>query len=291
MSPYRAGSPRSVEEAVGFLAEIPDLVIAAGCTDLLVTDLESRARQTHVMSLLGIEELRGITRDGDALRIGAAVTFGEIGTSREVAEAAPILAEAAREVGGWQIRNRATLGGNIVNASPAGDSLPVLLALDATVEIAGAAGRRTLAYDSMHVGYRRTALAPGEILVAVRIPSSAAQRAQAFRKVGTRAAQAISKVVVAGSARRVAGGRLAEVRLAAGSVADRPVRLQSAESAAGREPAEAARAAGEAAAAETTPIDDVRSTAEYRRWVLGNVVAELVRDMAGSDGGARAANR
>lgn len=284
MSPYRAGNPGTVEEAVGFLVEIPDLVIAAGCTDLMVADLETRARSTHVMSLLGVEELRGIEREKSALRIGAAVTFEEIARSREVAKVAPSLVEAARVVGGWQIRARATIGGNIANASPAGDSLPVLLALGAQVEIAGREGRRTVSYDAMHTGYRTTVVGPTEILVAIRIPSDAAARAQGFRKVGARAAQAISKVVLAMSARREEGGRLSDVRMAAGSVADRPVRLGSAEKAAEGAAvtlAERARAAGEAAAAEVTPIDDVRSTAEYRRWALGNCVRRMVGELAG----------
>ncbi len=278
MSPYRAGSPHTVEDALRFMAEVPDVVIVAGCTDLMVADAEARARRTHVVSVLEVEELRGIERDGDWMRIGAAETFAEIGKSGEVAKIAPILGEAARMVGGWQIQNRATLGGNIANASPAGDSLPVLLALDATVEIAGPKGRRTIAYKAMHVGYRKTAIAAGEILVAVRIPLGARQRLQSFRKVGTRSAQAISKVVVAMSAWRE-GSQLEDVRVAAGSVADRPVRLHAAESAIeGSGAADAAKRAGDAAAAEVTPIDDVRSTATYRRWVLGNLVGDVVKE-------------
>jgi CO/xanthine dehydrogenase FAD-binding subunit len=279
MSPYRAGSPRTLNEALSFLAEIPDLVIAAGCTDLMVADLESRARQTHVMSVLYIEELQGIARDGEDLRIGAAATFTEIGSSEEVKQAFPILARAAQLIGGWQIQNRATIGGNIVNASPAGDSLPVLLALDAKVEIAGQTGRRLVAYDAMHVGYRKTALGRGEILAAVRIPMASAQRIQAFRKVGPRAAQAISKVVVAMSGRRE-NGAFRQVRVAAGSVAEIPLRLKRAEAALeGRPVQDAAAKAGETAAGEVTPIDDVRSTAHYRSWVLARIVERMAQEM------------
>jgi CO/xanthine dehydrogenase FAD-binding subunit len=266
------------------MAEVPDVVVVAGCTDLMVADAEWRTRRTHVMSVLEVEELRGIDREGDWLRIGAAESFIEIGRSSEIAKIAPILGEAARSVGGWQIQNRATLGGNIANASPAGDSLPVLLALDASAEIASAKGRRTIAYKAMHVGYRKTQIAAGEILVAIRIPLGARERLQSFRKVGTRAAQAISKVVVAMSAWRE-GRELQDVRVAAGSVADRPVRLTKTEAAIEGKTAEAAARAGEVAAGEVTPIDDVRSTADYRRWVLGNAVRAMTEAW-----GARAAS-
>jgi CO/xanthine dehydrogenase FAD-binding subunit len=213
------------------------------------------------------------------LRIGAAATFTEIARSEEVKQAFPILARVAQLIGGWQIQNRATIGGNIVNASPAGDSLPVLLALDAKVEIAGPTGRRSIAYDAMHLGYRKTALAGGEILTAVRIPMKSAQRIQAFRKVGPRAAQAISKVVIAMSGRRE-DGAFRQVRIAAGSVAEIPLRLKNAEAALEGKPVrDAAAKAGKAAAGEVTPIDDVRSTAHYRSWVLARIVERMAQEM------------
>jgi CO/xanthine dehydrogenase FAD-binding subunit len=271
-----------VDEALKFLAEIPDLVIAAGCTDLMVADIEARASQTHVMSVLGIEEMRGIAKDGMDLRIGAAATFREIGRSAQVQQAFPMLAQAAQVIGGWQIQNRATIGGNIVNASPAGDSLPVLLALDATVEIAGPRKRRTIPYEKFHLGYRRTALEQGEMLVAVRIPLASAERLQSFRKVGPRAAQSISKVVVAMSAMRK-NGAIHDVRVAAGSVAEIPLRLKRAEEALENDAAIAGpAAAGRAAANEVTPIDDVRSTAHYRSWVLARIVERMAREMGAS---------
>jgi CO/xanthine dehydrogenase FAD-binding subunit len=278
MSPYRAGNPRTLEEALKFLADIPDLVIAAGCTDLMVADVETRVHQTHVMSVLGIAEMQGIARDGKDLRIGAATTFAEIGRSEEVKRAFPILTQAAQVIGGWQIQNRATIGGNIVNASPAGDSLPVLLALDATLEIAGPKKRRVIAYQKFHLGYRRTALTPGEMLIAVRIPLASAERVQSFRKVGPRAAQAISKVVVAMSASKK-NGALSDVRVAAGSVAEIPLRLKRAEEALEKAASEAPALAGKAAASEVTPIDDVRSTAHYRSWVLARIVERMAREM------------
>ena len=275
-----AFSPRSLAEAVRFLEEDPGLVPVAGCTDLMVTDRPGRARMDRVLDLLRVPELRGIRRvDGaseagaGAIEIGATTTFAEIGRHPDVLAHFPALAEAAARIGGWQIQNRATLGGNIANASPAGDSLPVLLALDAVVVVAGPGGLEEIPYSGFHLGYRKTALAPGRIVARVRLPCPRPGTVQRFRKVGTRSAQAISTVVVA-MAGRVEDGRIAELRLAAGSVAATPVRLGAAEEAARGLPAsaEAAERAGRAAAGAVKPIDDVRSTAEYRAFALERVV-------------------
>jgi len=273
-------SPRSLDEAVRHLEGDPGLLPVAGCTDLMVRGPEALHRIDRVIDLLGIPELRGIREvDGGlgGLEIGAATTFSEIRSSAAVRAAFPALVDAASQVGGWQIQNRATLGGNMANASPAGDSLPVLLALDAVVVVAGPRGEREIPYTGFHVGYRKTALEPGEIIVRVRLPELPKGSVQAFRKVGTREAQAISKEVVA-LVGRVESGRIAELRLAAGSVAPVPVRLRKAEEAVrGWTPgAEAAGLAGRLAAQAVQPIDDVRSTAEYRSFALERVVRRMV---------------
>ena len=269
--------PRTLEQAVRHLQEDPALVLTAGCTDLMVRGVEALHKLDRVMDLLAIEELRGIREVEGGLEIGATTPFSEIRRSAAVRAAFPALADAAGQVGGWQIQNRATLGGNMANASPAGDSLPVLLALSAAVVIAGHGGIREIAYDEFHTGYRQTALQRGEIVARVRLPYPAAGSVQAFRKVGTREAQAISKVVVA-MLGRVEGGRIADIRLAAGSVAAMPVRLRAAETAVqGMAPGpEAASLAGREAAREVTPIDDVRSTAEYRKFALERVVRRMM---------------
>lgn len=272
--------PRSLDEAVRHLGDDPGLVPVAGCTDLMVRGPEELSRMDRMIDLLGIPELRGIREVSEGLgglEIGAATTFTEIRSSAAVRAAFPSLVEAAAQVGGWQIQNRATLGGNMANASPAGDSLPVLLALDAVVIVAGPRGEREIPYSGFHTGYRKTALEPGEIIVRVRLPALPDGSVQTFRKVGTREAQAISKVVVA-LAGRVSDGRIAELRLAAGSVAPTPVRLRTTEEAVqGLAPgAEAADRAGRAAAQEVQPIDDVRSTADYRRFALERVVRRMV---------------
>jgi CO/xanthine dehydrogenase FAD-binding subunit len=273
--------PRSLAEAVRRLEEDPALVPTAGCTDLMVRGPEALHRMDRVIDLLGVPELRGIREVEGGLEIGATTSFSEIRSSAAVRAAFPILAQAAGLVGGWQIQNRATLGGNMANASPAGDSLPVLLALDAIGVAASAGGLREIPYSEFHTGYRRTALRPGEIVARVRLPYLPAGAVQAFRKVGTREAQAISKVVVA-LAGRVEDGRIAELRLAAGSVAVTPVRLRAAEEALrgltlGPETADLA---GREAAREVTPIDDVRSTADYRRFALERVVRRMMLGIA-----------
>jgi CO/xanthine dehydrogenase FAD-binding subunit len=279
-----ARQPRTLDEAVRFLEEDSGLVPTAGCTDLMVRGVEALHRMDRILDLLGIDELRSIREVGrevdGGLEIGATTPFSEIRRSSAVRTAFPALAEAAGQIGGWQIQNRATLGGNLANASPAGDSLPVLLALGATVVLASAAGLREVPYDEFHTGYRKTALRLGEIVARVRLPFPPAGAVQAFRKVGTREAQAISKVVVA-MLGRVEGGRIVEIRLAAGSVAATPVRLRAAEEALqGRAPGpEAAALAGAEAAREVTPIDDVRSTAEYRRFALERVVRRMAQGL------------
>ncbi|HEV7505849.1 MAG TPA: FAD binding domain-containing protein [Thermoanaerobaculia bacterium] len=272
--------PSSLDEALRHLEEDPSLVPTAGCTDLMVRGPEALHRMDRVIDLLSLAELRGIHEVEGGLEIGAITSFTEIRRSAAVRAAFPALAAAASLVGGWQIQNRATLGGNIANASPAGDSLPVLLALDAVVVAAGVHGVREIPYGAFHTGYRKTALQSGEIVARIRLPYLPEGSVQAFRKVGTREAQAISKVAVA-LAGRVAEGRIAELRLAAGSVAATPVRLRAAVEAVRGLPLgpETAELAGRAAAREVTPIDDVRSTADYRRFALERVVRRLILEM------------
>jgi CO/xanthine dehydrogenase FAD-binding subunit len=273
-------TPRTLESALNALASDPGLLPIAGCTDIMVAAPERRPGQSGVLNVQEIPELRGIGSSDAGLDIGAAVTFDELRRSPDVQRVCPILAEAASVVGGWQIQNRATIGGNIANASPAGDSLPALLALNAGVVVAGAGGTREIAYDDFHVAYRRTALAPGELIVRVRVPAQPPDTVQRFRKVGTREAQAISKVVVAVCA-QVAGGAITGLRLAAGSVAPVPVRLRQAEQAAAQRPFTDATLdrIADAAAAEVRPIDDVRWTAAYRAFALRQVVRRMLASL------------
>ena len=193
----KAFAPRSLEETLLSLGEHPDLRPLAGCTDLMVSEPEDHLDLPGVLDLQGVSELRGFRWRGETLEIGAVTAFSEIRDSPDVRQSFPALAEAASKIGGWQIQNRATIGGNMANASPAGDSLPVLLALDAAVVLVGPGGERTMAYSEFHIGYRETAIRSGEIIGWIRLPRPHPDSAQAFRKVGTRQALAISKVVVA----------------------------------------------------------------------------------------------
>jgi xanthine dehydrogenase small subunit len=273
-------TPRSLKAALTALATNPGLLPIAGCTDVMVAAPERRPGQSGVLNVQEIPELRGIRSSDAGLDIGAAVTFDQLRQSPDVQRVCPILAEAAAVVGGWQIQNRATIGGNIANASPAGDSLPVLLALNARVVLASSKGTREIPYDDIHVAYRRTALAAGELIVRVRVPAQPHGTVQRFRKVGPREAQAISKVVVALCA-QTAGGAITALRLAAGSVAPVPVRLRQAEQAALERPFTDATLdrIADAAAGEVRPIDDVRSTAAYRAFALRQVVRRMLASL------------
>ncbi|GIW71251.1 MAG: hypothetical protein KatS3mg102_0793 [Planctomycetota bacterium] len=290
----RAFRPRSLQEAVALLGD-PELgaVPVAGCTDLMVLDHAMRRSHRAVVDLLGLAELRGIrwaegggSAGGPVVEIGAASTFSAIRADPLVRMHLPILAEAAATIGAWQIQNRATIGGNLANASPAADSAPVLLALDAELVLVGPAGERVVPYRSFHLGYRKTLLAPGELIARIRVPVPVPGTRQRFHKVGTRQAQAISKVVLAMCCRREPDGLLRGVRFGVGSVAPVPRRLRGAEQACEGRPAGAATAerAAAAAAAEVHPIDDVRSTAAYRREVLARLVRRMVLELAADAG-------
>jgi carbon-monoxide dehydrogenase medium subunit len=278
-------SPTRLEAALALLADAdgPPWRPLAGGTDLMVQMTgEIGEPPERVLDIWALDELRGIGLEEGALRIGALTTYTELRRSPIVAEHAPALAESAATIGAAQIQNRGTIGGNAMNASPAGDTLPVLLALGAELVLAAAGGRRTVAADDFWPSYRATACRPDELLVEIRIPIVADRQAR-FRKVGTRRAQAISKVVMA-LAWTDAGGRpWSDVRLALGSVAATTVRAPAAEAVleGSRPTRETADAAAAALADELAPIDDVRSTAQYRRLVAGRVLHRLLRDEGG----------
>lgn len=275
-----ADTPRTLAEAYTLLAEGGRRPLAGG-TDALVERAAGVPGTDRYLDLAALAELRGIRVEANALVLGAATTYAELRRDPLVAEHAPVLAAMAAEVGAAQIQNRGTLGGNIATASPAGDSLPVLLALDAEIVVGGARGERTVPASDFFPAYRRTALADGELILRIRVPL-VPDRSAAFRKVGTRRAQAISVVVIA-IAWRWEAGLWRDVRVALGSVAPTPIRARATEAALEGAPptAEVAAVAAATLAAEIAPIDDVRSTAEYRRAVAGRVLHRIVRDAAG----------
>ncbi len=248
----------------------------AGGTDILV-DLEGgRETRTRFLNVWPLRPTRLVSRSSDGITISAFATFSEI-AGHTLTKAYPMLRAAAREVGSWQIQNRGTLGGNIANGSPAGDSLPVLLALDAEIELASRSGTRRVPFATFYTGYRATVRRPEELLVAVHLPAAPRDGVQFFRKVGTRQAQAISKVVLAGVL--TGGGEtVREARLAIGSVGPTPLRLSGVESVltgARLDDATIARAL-EALDAAIAPIDDIRSDAAYRRVVAGNTLRQFL---------------
>jgi CO/xanthine dehydrogenase FAD-binding subunit len=251
--------PRDVADAVRLYRDTPDARPLAGGTDLMVMLHAGSVRPRALVDLWSLGELKGIRRLDGGVEIGAAEPYTGIMRSPLIEELCSALVAASRTIGAAQIQNRGTLGGNLANASPAGDTLPVLLAADAVV----VTDRRTIPVAAFFTGYRKTALGTGELIVAVRLPAAA--RGVRFRKVGTRAAQAISKVVIAVNRE--------PARIALGSVAEVPLRARGAEAALARGDVAGAVAA---VASDIRPIDDVRSTAEYRRAVAQNVLRDLL---------------
>jgi CO/xanthine dehydrogenase FAD-binding subunit len=258
--------PSSLSDALQMLRDESPLTPIAGCTDVYVNLHFGTAGERRYVDLWPLPELRGIRSDRGGLRIGALTTYTELIRSSLVRKKVPMLVAAAREIGGKQIQNRGTLGGNIANASPAGDTLPVLAAANASLVLQSIDGARRVPLTGFFTGYRTTLRQPDELIVAVEIPPIEGR--QYWRKVGTRRAQAISKVMCAAV-------RGPEIRVALGSVAPTVVRLPQTESV-----LSARGTLDEAQAAlwrEIAPIDDVRSTAEYRRQVSANLLADFWR--------------
>jgi CO/xanthine dehydrogenase FAD-binding subunit len=282
-------SPRALADAYATLASARARPIAGGTELMVALTGELGEPPDRILDLWGIDELRGIALDGHAITLGALTTYTDIRRSALCREHLPVLVEAAATIGAAQIQNRWTLGGNIANASPAGDTLPVLLATDATFILGSARGERVVAAADFWPAYRRTALAADELVVRIRIPLRAGRELR-YRKVGTRRAQSISKMVVALGWRDGGGDPVAaqtvpwtDVRVALGSVAATPIRARATEAALeGRSPTpETADRAAETLAGEVRPIDDVRSTAEYRRLVAARVLHRLIREAGG----------
>lgn len=287
-------TPSCLAEALELLARHPDAQALAGGTDLLVKRRAAAAATTAttattaaidtpraLLCLGGIKELQGIALNEGDLAIGATTSFARIAADPRVIARAPLLARAARSVGGPAIRNMATLGGNIATASPAGDSLTPLYLHDAMIELAAAGGRRRLPITDFISGSGRTALLPGELIVRVVLPAAAPFDCQRFDKVGRRQSMAISVASFAAQARLRADGTIDELRLAWGSVGPTVLRLRELESAlAGTrlDPAVIADAV-EVARRHLAPISDIRASADYRRLVAGKLLARFLEDL------------
>lgn len=276
-----AYSPATLSEAYRFLQERGGaLKVIAGGTDLMVLMNAHLLDVADFLDIWQVDELRGIADEGDYLRIGALTTYTQLINSSLVARHAPSLVAASRTVGAIQIQNRGTIGGNVVNASPAGDSLPVLAAFDAEIEIGSARGVRYVAFNQFYAGYRRTVLEPDELVIAVRMPKLKEGERDFFWKVGTRRAQAISKTVLAARA-KTTDGRIESIGIGVGSVAPTVIRASRTErllTNASLTP-DLINRARHTISEEVSPITDLRSTEHYRRTVTGNVLAKFLRQL------------
>jgi CO/xanthine dehydrogenase FAD-binding subunit len=275
---YHMEAPRDLESALERMKREPGVWKSfAGGTDLMVLLEAGKLPHRRFLSIWKLPELRGIEVGPDQVMIGALTTYTEVQRHETLAREFPLLCRTAAETGGIATQNRGTLGGNIANASPAADSPPALIVYDAELELISAGGTRWLAYRDFHTGYKQMRLRPDELIRRIRLPRGMAAWKQHYRKVGTRRAQAISKVCFAGAA-RVENGRIADVRLALGSVAPTVVRAAETEKLLrGELPSRAVLQAAQAALArEIAPIDDMRSTARYRLRVAQNLLAEFL---------------
>lgn len=278
---HRVHTPAGLDDALRFLAEhqAEGWRPLAGGTDVMVGIYRDRTGGTRWLNLARLRpQLAGIRRENDLIRIEALATMTDLRRSLLLEEACPLIGQAAAVVGAAQVQSRATAGGNIVNGSPAGDTLPVWLALDAELELASTRGCRRIPFGQFMTGYRRTALASDELLTAVLFrPRSGEPQRLYFRKIAPRAAQGISKLVFAAIA-GLDGGRYRNVRLAFGSMGATTLRARMAEQRAeGEFPTPAlGQQAAETLAHDLTPIDDHRSTADYRSRVARNLVREFL---------------
>jgi CO/xanthine dehydrogenase FAD-binding subunit len=279
---YELKTPSNLDEALRLLKEELGLWQPfAGGTDLMVLLEAGKLVHKQFISLWQLPELRGINVTNEYVTLGALTTYTQVQAHAILQAEFPLLCVAASLTGSIAIQNRGTLGGNIANASPAADSLPALLVYEAELELVSAQGVRGVKYRDFHTGYKTTVMRPDELIRAIRLPRTTAGWQQYSRKVGTRKAQAISKVCVAGMT-LLDAGVIKDIRLAYGSVAPVPVRAVQTETALRGRVLDAAAINDGCAAlvAELTPIDDIRSTAAYRTQVASNLLQEFLLQLS-----------
>ena len=275
-------SPATLAEAYALLSERGrSIKVIAGGTDLMVLMNAHMLDAAEFLDIWRLNELRDITDEDDVLRVGGLATYTQLIGSELIQRHVPAIIDASRTIGAIQIQNRGTIGGNIVNASPAGDSLPVLAAYDVEIEIGSARGTRQVAFNEFYTGYRRTTLEPDELVLAVRIPKLKEGERDFFWKVGTRRAQAISKTVLAAKA-KMSGQTIEAISIGVGSVAPTVIRASQTEgllTGATLTPA-LVEEARRLIAQEIAPITDLRSTEHYRRTVTANVLVKFLRQLS-----------
>jgi CO/xanthine dehydrogenase FAD-binding subunit len=275
-------TPRDLAAALDRMAREPGVWKPfAGGTDLMVLLEAGKLAHHRFVNIARLAELRGMDVTAEHVTIGALTTYTEIQRHAVLGREFPLLCRAAAETGSVATQNRGTLGGNIANASPAADTPPALCVYDAEIELVSASGTRWVNYSGFHSGYKQMDLRSDELIRRIRLPRSMSGWKQYYRKVGTRRAQAISKVCFAAAA-RMDGDRVADVRIALGSVAPTALRVAETERIlCGEKVVDAiVRSAQEMLAREISPIDDMRSNAKYRRRVAQNLLAEFCEKLA-----------
>ena len=283
---FQLAAPASLQALLTKIASEPGRhALLAGGTELMVGLNTGRLESRSLLSMQHLRELRFIRVTGDAVHIGAGTTFTDIRHNETVARELPLLVQAASWTGSIANQNRGTIGGNICNASPAADTPPALLAYDASVTLLSVRGERTISYSAFHLSYKQTSLEPDEIVYSVSVPLIYSGWRQYIRKAGTRNAQAIAKTALGGIA-LIERQAIREIRMGAASLADRPLRCVGTEDAlrgrslAADELEETVRLGRAALAREAKPIDDIRSTAMYRRVVAENLLEEFLRQLS-----------
>ena len=275
---YQLVTLQSLDEVLSLLAREPrKWKPFAGGTDLMVLLEAGKLSHQSYLNLLPLQELRQIEVDETHLTIGALTTYTEVQKNVVLVEEFPMLCQAASETGGLAIQNRGTLGGNIINASPAADSPPALLAYDAQLELSSTSGGRWIPYDGFHTGYKQMGIRDDELLTRIRLPRSKEPFIHYYRKVGTRKAQAISKVCFAGVLRQ-SRQQIEEVRIAVSSVAPIPLRCSDTEKVLRGQTIsdKLVEVAVKEFSREISPIDDIRSTKNYRKRVAENLLADFL---------------
>jgi CO/xanthine dehydrogenase FAD-binding subunit len=278
---YEMRTPATLAETLATLAREPGAWRAfAGGTDLMVLLEAGKLSHRRYLNIWKLPELRGITVAEDSVTIGALATYTDIQNHPLLAAEFPLLCRAAAETGSVATQNRGTLGGNIANASPAADSPPALVVYDASLELVSAGGSRWVSYDGFHTGYKKMLLRPDELIARIRLPRDKKDWVQHYAKVGTRKAQAISKVCLA-TAVRIDAGAIRDVRIAFGSVAPTVVRAKAAETGLRdqRLTPSVIEVARVALDRDIAPIDDIRSTARYRLRVAQNLLVEFLKSL------------
>ena len=280
---YQLTTPASLADALALLENEPGVWKPfAGGTDLMVLLEAGRLVHRNYINIWGLHELRGIEATDTHITLGALTTYTDVQANPILRGEFPMLCQAASETGGLAIQNRGTLGGNIVNASPAADSPPALLVYDAEIEFLSTRGSRWLPYQGFHTGYKEMQIEHDELLARIRMPRNTADLAHYYRKVGTRKAQAISKVCFA-AVGKTDDGQIADTRIAVGSVAPIVLRcVQTENTLRGHKlDDETIRTACETLVREISPIDDIRSTAKYRLQIAKNLLVDFLATIRG----------